>query len=962
MTRVGDHFRFLTEKKVAQLVKLINHLSGELEDRKYQMELAEIQLNLGLSEIGQKMEDAVRGRLETLKKNENDAVKKIMAQHEERIKQLQRDLDAASAERRLSVQQLEMKVQKETEEMGIVVTEILERLKSESSKVDGIAERVREQCQARVITLREEHAVQVRAMNEESQRQLEALQVQTQKKLDELERDFTRSMEALKSDFGGGEVESGGGVEKTQSLAKSVAEVSDVVEGSKKEFERLIANARGVVSECERKTKEVVGEIVESEGKHDKERESLEQEMERLEKEWRDEEDALKAEFEKTALERMGRISGIQRELETLRREMEEEGRQVRGGLKQSVRQQSGDLEKVKHELSEEMSGKRDEYKEETESIERRISELERLIGERRAPMEEEEKRLRTLIDTQGSEREALAAELDLVLEKERQEFQQKYEQEKNKCDEANSPTQKEIEENRAVLESLMQEKELLKRETSPEMDEDVKCLKEDLERELMELEEKHEQTLLSIEREEQVILDAAKEEKLQIQNEYKEKLQRESLALLNSTEVDAGDFESQINAEYEAMLLALTNELESLPEAEPIVSSMVEEDHGEVSKRQAEIESERNELINGFMELQKLEENRHLSHLSSDFSPKDHDAELNRLKQEHQVEIEKLKALEIQLEAELKAERANHSSTELQKVVDALDLEQKQLESQLVTAQKSAEESIVASEESLIEAKKRLADKIEETEEKMINAEAALTTQQGIHDANADVVEALKDVQEQYKTSADKETQLHECEMEVRRLKHKETVKDLESSIDSLTTANAKAINQLQAEFDAAQATRDSDIKRQEAKIADDLRKFKQESDDSVALLQEILTRKTRTLKELQENLDTRDENTTRIEQLENTLKLKTTHLSELTKDLVLFKKQIVAQEGVYNSRFGGPPNVAVLRPQTANSAIGAMPGGGRSRGRMPRPMQRPFTSASVRPMLLMHGRGTRI
>ena len=343
--------------------------------------------------------------------------------------------------------------------------------------------------------------------------------------------------------------------------------------------------------------------------------------------------------------------------------------------------------------------------------------------------------------------------------------------------------------------------------------------------------------------------------------------------------------------------------------------------------------------------------------------SPADRDAELNRLKGEHQVEMEKLRALEIQLETELKeAEMANQHGTEIQKVVDALDLEQEQLESQLVTAQKSAEESIVASEESLIEAKKSVVDKIEEAEEKMVKAEAALTSQQ---DANTDVVEAIRDVQEQCKISADKETQLHECEMEVRRLKHKETMKDLESSIDSLKSANTKTVNQLQAEFEAAQATRDGDIKRQEAKISEDLRTFKQQSDDSLALLQDILSRKTRTLKELQEKVekvDTRDEDMTRIEQLENALKLKTTHLSELTKDLVLFKKQMVAQEGVYNSRFGGPPNVAVLRPQTANSAIGAMPGGGRSRGRLPRPMQRPFTSASVRPMLLMHGRGTRI
>jgi hypothetical protein len=74
-------------------------------------------------------------------------------------------------------------------------------------------------------------------------------------------------------------------------------------------------------------------------------------------------------------------------------------------------------------------------------------------------------------------------------------------------------------------------------------------------------------------------------------------------------------------------------------------------------------------------------------------------------------------------------------------------------------------------------------------------------------------------------------------------------------------------------------------------------------------------------------------------IARLEMTLAMKTNHLMELVGDIDRYKKQIVAQEGVYNSMFGASPAVALLRPQTS------LPGGVR---RHQKP-QRPQTASPV-------------
>lgn len=65
------------------------------------------------------------------------------------------------------------------------------------------------------------------------------------------------------------------------------------------------------------------------------------------------------------------------------------------------------------------------------------------------------------------------------------------------------------------------------------------------------------------------------------------------------------------------------------------------------------------------------------------------------------------------------------------------------------------------------------------------------------------------------------------------------------------------------------------------------------------------------------------RNEEVLLIEKLENEFAILDQHMKDITLDLANYKKKLVSQEGTYNSQFGCTPTVAVLRPKTGYGQV---------------------------------------
>ena len=952
MRRDAATFKFLVDKKIAQLVKLINHLSGELEDRKYQTEQAQIALNLQISEIENRVQSSIRESTQAILSNESNSTKQVRLQYETRLKDVQRAQSSAIKAIKSSLTDIEAKVDRETSTIQQIITDILSKLDGEAERMGNSMVELRTQCENRVISMNQEHKDQIRAINADSQQKLDQLQAETSRKLDELERDFNKTLMNLRDGFAASTSDVDVVIEKARDAHSITSHVQVSIETWKEEMTTLLERSKQNMKDCKSRVTDVIRVITSDEESRGKEKKLLQQELDESEQRWNSEKEHLNREFEMQAKLRMDRISMAQRELDEVRRIIEEEGKKARDGLKQSVRQQSDDVGRLRQNSRDEIDAEQAKLQLERNEIQREIEQLLTALEELRSPIELEEKKLNEAVEMHQKERGNIEVEFCLEIEKEHELFATLRGEAITAAEVENLRIRKEIEENSRILEELTKEHDELMTQ-----EEDIKSLKEELEAALDDLKTQQEMEMKAIEHDEMLIIAASRSEKERIQSDYRQQLQNEATTAMEN--IDVSFDMTTINDEYEEKMRILTNELELLPEVVPVVFQELENE--EVITRSKEIESERQKLIDEYVSQQKLEENRHLREMAAiDFLPRQKD-DTKVCQEQHQLQMEKLKIEESECQSILtgEIEKRKTRENELKRITDDFDLEQKQLENKLAEAEKRSQISIAAGEESLTVAKQTLIGQIKDLEEKISNAKSKeLESNDGIRDAFSDAEDTLKNIQERHSKSVEKETKLHNCEMEVRVLRHRESLKEWQKSITSQKDANLNALQHNEADSSDSQAKLESFIAQQELQNRQDLEEIKRKGTESLALLDEIITQKTRALNELKEKVEAvgrRTEEITKIDYLENALKLQTTHLTELSKDLVLCKKQMVAQEDVYNSRFG-TPNVAVLRPQTAIST--SIPGS-RSRARVARTMQRPFTSpGGARPILLTHTR----
>lgn len=954
MRRDAATFKFLVDKKIAQLVKLINHLSGELEDRKYQTEQAQIALNLQFSEIENRVESSIRESTKVILSNESSFTKQVRLQHEARLKDVQRAHSSAINTIKSSLTDIETKVYRETSTIQQIITDILSKLDGEAERIGNSMLQLRAQCEKRVISMNKEHKDQIRAINADSQQKLDQLQAETSRKLDELERDFNKTFMNLRDGFGASTNDADVAIEKARGAHSIASHVQSSIESWKEEIATFLEQSKQTTKDTKAHVFDVIRVITSDEESRCKDKKLVQQELDESEQRWNSEKEHLNREFEMQAKLRMDRISMAQRELDEVRRLIEEEGKKARGGLKQSVRQQSDDVGRLRQNSKDEIDAEQAKLQLERNEIEREIERLLTALQELTSPIELEEKKLNEAIEMHQKERGDVEAGFRLEIEKERELFATLRGEAITAAEVENLRIRKEIEENSRILEDLTNERDELMTQ-----EEDIKNLKEELAATLDELKTQQEMDMKALEEDEMVIIAASKSEKERIQSDYRQQLQVEAKTAMENIDISFESFEKTINDEYEEKMRNLTNELELLPEVVPVVFQEVENE--EVMARSKEIESERQKLIDDYVSQQKLEENRHLREMAAiDFMPRQKE-DTKAVQEQHQLQMEKMKIEESECQSILaeEIEKRKARENELKRITDDFDLEQKQLENKLAEAENRSKISIEAGEESLTVAKQSLIGQIKDLEEKISNAKSKeLESNGGIQEAASDAEDTLKNIQERHNKSVEKETKLHNCEMEVRVLRHRESLKEWQKSITSQKVANLNALQHSEADSADSQAKLESLLTQNESQNRQDLEEIKRKGAESAALLDEIITQKTRALNEVKEKVEAvgrRTEEITKIEYLENALKLQTTHLTELSKDLVLCKKQMVAQEDVYNSRFG-TPNIAVLRPQTAIST--SIPGG-RSRARVARTMQRPFTSpGGARPILLTHTR----
>jgi hypothetical protein len=364
-----------------------------------------------------------------------------------------------------------------------------------------------------------------------------------------------------------------------------------------------------------------------------------------------------------------------------------------------------------------------------------------------------------------------------------------------------------------------------------------------------------------------------------------------------------------------------MMDELESIEIPEITQQPIDDFDTTELELKRAEIEKKRHLLISELLARQKNEENRHLRTVSSIacFSSPPIVIEDRSPLVALDICISKLRETLALLESENIKTKEESDLRALDLKIDALRSE---LEKLGVQSQSDAETLRFAIES---ERSRRLTElssfaealdssrKVSENESK--NAEMRVSvvlsqTMNEMEELRNGAFANERESRESYDSCVKSLTEQHSAQ-----------VLALQESIEAARMSLSGDSGGFMSEYDLRAADFTTDFINTETGIRKELDKFRthiQQHFIGLNAREEDLRSAIDMLSMALADPRSRDEEFDLISHLEKTLELKTSHLNGLTEEFQECKRQMIAQESVYNLRFGSCPSIAVLRPRT--------------------------------------------
>ncbi|OHT15634.1 hypothetical protein TRFO_14002 [Tritrichomonas foetus] len=940
-----DSFKFLICKKIAQLVKLINHLSLQIAERQHEIESETQLFENEYNENIKKCEEEINFIRNSFNLIEEDCINDMKKRFDHQYNQTFEDFENLSVSAQSEIKETEVSIQHSVAKFTEIIQIINQNIDSNLKQLDELIESKKQEFQRQVIQLNDQHQKELILLDKESDEKLNQLESQTSKKLDALDRDFNRSLSNLKLKFGQTETTIlNNPSEKVhfQQIFENLEKVKKSVMNSKEEIVFLISNTKAILNEQIARKNKFCEDLKNEEKLGDDQ--NAQKHIENS-----NEEDQKYQEFMKASQIKMKELSDLlfsrQKEFNDLIESNKEEieSQKLLNNLSEKKKNDTFDAIQTENEQeifqkTQDIDNQKKKFQDSSEKIQNDIQNLLNDIqtqqDEFRKVTETHEKEKILLINSQNSAIDDLKKlyqeEIDSLNERNRKAFEK-------------LNTNKLIEENRQIYNELCSQRAELCNERDFVDDPEVNNLRNQFISEKLKIQEELENEIKKATEEEKDRLENVLENhrktvfelNTKIAENYDQRLWKEKEYFKNK------DYEIEINESYRLKVEYLENQLnqedqntsknttKNVENLENVGLGGESVESLEKAKKAnlERIEAEKKMIIDDFISQQKEEEDHYLRRLAdiNYIQPK---SEFDQIRNEFQTRIKKHELVLLDLQNQFNGFQSKDGHlNDYDKVKATFDYEENELRNAL--NKNRAECNILIQKE--LQTTKKMKDQITSEIKDFINkvkkvASAAKRHNQhstvAIEDANNKNKEELDTLQKKVASAITRLVKHYSKKKEKMIKKHQKLTNHLNQEIEALSS-QIKSFETDQIPNSKLEKDRlDKKSQDTEANIIQELEMLRANCEKKLNDLEIQIQDMNDHLLQLKtdiENHKSREDELNIIERLETQLKIKEQHIKDMTQDISDYKKRLVQQEGVYNSHFGVTPAVAVLRPSTA-------------------------------------------
>ncbi|KAK8882236.1 hypothetical protein M9Y10_044877 [Tritrichomonas musculus] len=944
-----DSTRFLVCKKIAQLVKLINHLSTQVADKKHEIDFTTSEFDRNLNSLLKTQKNNFDNANMLIKQIEEDSGNSYKIKYQNDYEQIYSDYEKTLINCQSDLTEATVSITRNLSKITSYINSLDNELETQLKQLDESISQTKKQYSDQIKNLNQLYKDEVDTLDDESKEKLNLLQEQTSRKLDTLDKDFNRSLEDLKAKFG-----------QTSSLSRLQIEKDDFIQtkqndhkslkkfinDTKEEITFLISTTKAVLKEQllqKNKISESLKEMIENQ----------KNELNKVQSSYDNNLKMIEEESQKTKEEHMNKQQKMDQELEDLQKsflnltksdleEIQEQHLLIQLSSRKSTESINTTLSDINKQIEDKEESLNQKQKENDQLFNQLNANTQNLLNEIQEKSEElsklKEIHQKELLVLSKSQKSAIN-DLNSLFQKEIEQLKEKYigKTEKNEFI-------KQVEENRNLYNSLCFEKaELLNNDKNFDDDEEISELKEKNENELKKLESELESELENINNEEKNLIDACSEshrnELFQINKDIAEKYDEHLQSIRdNFAKRDFREEDEKINSKYESELHELEKQYKKLEKSEIIIKPTEKvEDKEEIDSlikekndKNEKIEKEKKLIIDGFLQQQKIEEGEYFRKMAeinynSTLSQKIKSDQFEKAKEQYNERIQKLNNQIKEKETELKS--LQNSILFIEKVTSDFDDDEKKLRDSLAELRATSDIKISKAIH-IAELKKGEVIKKMENFQAKFKKIATMAKQHidqssiVLKDATEKTQEESKNLQQRVAHAISRLVKHFTKEKDKLNKKFNQKSEELKKSIEELKNETNQFVNDSLKKEEESRTVYEKDIQSNETDSNQKLELLRKENNKKTQELEDQYNQILNQINQFKldiENHKSREEELAIIERLELQLTIKEKHIHDITDDISDCKKNIVKQEDVYNSHFGIQPSIAVFRPTTA-------------------------------------------
>ncbi|OHT06820.1 hypothetical protein TRFO_25131 [Tritrichomonas foetus] len=931
-----DITRYNTCKKLSQLNKVIQYLSYHLQERVYQVETLKSKYESREKEIVASIDEKIKPLFEGMNEDRIDLENKIKNLYENKISTMSAALEARKSasqdEIKSKIKEIKKEINHGLKTINIINNSLNEQFQflNDKSKCDVSAVRIR------IIQMKKDHQLAIKKHDAESNKKIKAFEDEFSKKVKEMESKHNEEVKLLKSQSLTPSF--------TPNLSKQLTNQKNQIKTLKnflQEEKKEIGKQKIIFTQNITAFKARLKALIDSFSNNDN---NVKDEIKKMKKlngeeykklkkiilDLRSELDLKRNELYNEITLLNNQIKMKRGEWKCARQQKERELGQTSSHFDREINSFRGKLKDKIDELLKEQKGDKTRHKELIKNIQNRIHNFD---SENEISRMNEQKNNNKKDQEHEIERFKVDFEIMVAMEIKRfKETKNKLEEEIRNFNETASEMMKseaEYKKFKAILESQkrshiakIQNFQLVSDEEYNELNTDFTTndekFKKTLESNFDVANQKYQADLDDLRNSLDLEYDKRKKE---LEEQYNKAM---SSIVENKDSLYINNYNEK-NLKLQQDFNSLESELDSIKVPNNLVEitdESIEELSNKLKKLPIETSNEKNDLLQKYNQAIDEEEERHRQLLMAYLSQQNEVFDFEPIQKEGRDKIDRMEKYILELQEKLKY--LESISPTLNIFGDSTDLEKIRLEEELQKLRQELKIKIRKAEAIKSEAIKEASLKIDAQKlenDKLIKEEEDKQKLDAIKSHND--YEEQRNIRKSLSNSCDlrinSEIEHFKETFEQSKLTHTQSMSSLEQVIQGMSVQNEDDWKKYKQVFDNERNRLDNEKDKMAVELPQQLKSLHDGIPNMHPHLdkriQDAMKRRDNAIETLK-NKPMRPEEMSIIQRLEGQLSITTQQLTTVGKDLILYRQQLIHQEGEYNNRFGVDPSVAVMKP----------------------------------------------